>query len=58
MLVTEDGERFEGTDAVFGYLASLSGPGDERGHRAQWRAHRGDRAQETTSKVLAEHAPL
>src|ERR1044071_5110005 len=53
LLVTEDGERFEGTDAVFEYLASLSGPGDERGHRAQWRAHREDRAKETTSAVLA-----
>jgi len=58
LLVTEDGERFEGTDAVFGYLASLSGSGDERGHRAQWRAHRADRAKETTSEVLAEQAPL
>jgi glutathione S-transferase len=58
LLVTGDGERFEGTDAVFGYLASLSGPGDERGHRAQWRAHREDRAKETTSAVLAEQAPL
>ena len=58
LLVTEDGERFEGTDAVFGYLASLSGDGDERGHRAQWRAHREGRAKETTSAVLTEHAPL
>jgi glutathione S-transferase len=58
LLVTEDGERFEGTNAVFEYLASLSGPGDERGHRAQWRAHREDRAKETTSRVLAEQAPL
>ena len=58
LLVTEDGERFEGTDAVFGYLASLSGPGDERGHRAQWRGHRAHRAKETTSEVLAQHAPL
>lgn len=59
LLVTEDGEqRFEGTDAVFGYLASLSGPGDERGHRAQWRAHREDRSKEKTSAVLAEKAPL
>ena len=58
LLVTEDGERFEGTDAVFGYLASLSGQGDERGHRAQWRAHRDDRAHETTSKILAKQAQL
>lgn len=58
LLVTEDGERFEGTDAVFGYLAELSGDGDERGHRAQWRAHREDRSKETTSAVLAKKAPL
>ena len=57
LLVTEDGERFEGTDAVFEYLASLSGPGDARGHRAQWRAHREQRSKETTSAVLAEKAP-
>jgi glutathione S-transferase len=58
LLVTEDGERFEGTDAVFGYLATLSGSGDHRGHRAQWRAHRDDRAKELTSDVLAEQASL
>jgi glutathione S-transferase len=58
LLVTEDGERFEGTDAVFGYLATL-GPGDdERGHRAQYRAHRDDRRREKTSGLLAEKAPL
>jgi glutathione S-transferase len=58
LLVTEDGERFEGTDAVFEYLSRLK-PGEwERGHRAQWRAHREDRAKETTSDVLAKKAPL
>lgn len=58
LLVTEKGERFEGTDEVFSYLATLSAAGDERGHRAQWRAHREDRAREKTSSVLAEKAPL
>jgi glutathione S-transferase len=58
LLVAEDGEKFEGTDAVFGYLAGLSGNGKERGHRAQWRAHREDRARETTSDVLAEKTRL
>jgi glutathione S-transferase len=58
LLVTEAGKRLEGTDAVFGYLATLSGTGDERGHRAQRRAHRDDRAKELTSDVLAEQAPL
>ena len=58
LLVTNQGERFEGTDAVFAYLATLE-PGEaEREHRAQYRAHREDRARETAAKVLAERAPL
>lgn len=58
LLVTNRGERFEGTDEVFAYLATL-GPGDsERAHRAQYRAHREDRDRETTAGVLAEQAPL
>jgi glutathione S-transferase len=58
LLVTEDGERFEGTEAIFEYLTPLP-PGEwEREHRAQYRAHRADRARETTAKVLGEHAPL
>jgi glutathione S-transferase len=58
LLVTEEGERLEGTDAVFAYLARL-GPGEsEREHRAQYRAHREDRAREKTAQVLAEKAPL
>ena len=58
LLVTEDGERFEGTDEVFAYLATLP-PGEaEREHRAQYRAHRADRARETAAQVLAEQAPL
>lgn len=58
LLVTEDGERFEGTDEIFGYLAGLTPGKSERDHRAQYRAHRSDRARETTASVLAEHAPL
>lgn len=58
LLVTGDGERLEGTDAVFEYLESLT-PGEwEHEHRAQYRAHRADRARETTAEVLAEQAPL
>ncbi|HZT85288.1 MAG TPA: glutaredoxin domain-containing protein [Gaiellaceae bacterium] len=58
LLVTEDGRRLEGTDEVFAYLATLE-PGEaEREHRAQYRAHREDRARETTAEVLAEKAPL
>jgi glutathione S-transferase len=58
LLTNGDGERFEGTEAIFEFLASLA-PGDaERAHRAQYRAHRADRARETAAHVLAEQAPL
>ena len=57
LLVTDDGERFEGTDAIFEYLATLEPGESERGHRAQYRAHREEREQETTARVLAEKAP-
>jgi glutathione S-transferase len=58
LLVTEDGKRFEGTDAVFAYLATLGHGEQERAHRAQYRAHREDRAREETALLLAEKAPL
>jgi glutathione S-transferase len=58
LLETGDGERFEGTDAVFEFLESLA-PGEwEHEHRAQYRAHRPDRARETAARILAEEAPL
>jgi glutathione S-transferase len=58
LLKNGDGERFEGTDACFEYLESLA-PGEwEHEHRAQYRAHRADRARETTASVLADQAPL
>lgn len=58
LLVTENGERLEGTDAVFEYLATLGSGESERGHRAQYRAHREDREKETTAGVLDQKAPL
>jgi len=58
LLTTGDGERYEGTDAVFEYLGALAAGEFEREHRAQYRAHRADRARETTASVLAEQAPL
>jgi glutathione S-transferase len=58
LLTNGDGERFEGTDEVFEYLAALTAGESEHEHRAQYRAHRADRARETTAKVLAEQAPL
>jgi glutathione S-transferase len=58
LLTNEDGEWFEGTDAVFEYLEALA-PGEaEHEHRTQYRAHRADRARETTAGVLADQAPL
>lgn len=58
LLVTADGDRFEGTDEVFEYLAGQVPGKSEREHRARYRAHRADRSRETTARVLAEHAPL
>ena len=58
LLTNGDGERFEGTDAIFEFLESLAPGEDEEGHRAQYRSHRADRARETTASILAEQAPL
>jgi glutathione S-transferase len=58
LLTNGDGDRFEGTEAIFEYLESLAPGKAEREHRAQYRAHRADRARETTARVLAEQAPL
>ena len=58
LLVNGDGEHYEGTDAIFEYLSTLARGESEREHRAQYRAHRADRARETTTSMLAEHAPL
>ena len=57
LLANGNGEHFEGTDAVFAYLATLEPGESEREHRAQYRAHREDRAKETTAQELAKHAP-
>jgi glutathione S-transferase len=58
LLTNGHGERYEGTDAVFEYLESLASGEWEHEHRAQYRAHRADRARETTASVLADQAPL
>jgi glutathione S-transferase len=58
LLMNGDGERFEGTEAIFEFLESLPPGKEETAHRAQYRAHRADRARETTASVLAEQAPL
>jgi glutathione S-transferase len=58
LLVTENGERFEGTDAVFGYLRSLSGGQWEAGHRDRYAEHATDRLEGTTGRVLEKLAPV
>ncbi len=58
LLVTEDGERFEGTDAVFGYLANLDGGRWEREHRERYAEHEEARQRGATTKLLARYAPL
>ena len=57
-LETEAGERHAGTDAVFAFLATLPRAEGERAHRAQYRAHEGDRRAEKTASILREQAPL
>ena len=58
LLTNADDERFEGTEAVFEYLEALAAGTSEYEHRVQYRAHRPDRARETTARVLANQAPL
>ena len=58
LLTNRDGERFEGTEAIFEFLTALGPGAAEHQHRAQYRAHRPDRARETTASVLADQAPL
>ncbi len=58
LLVTDDGARYEGTDAVFGYLATLPDGRWESEHRERYAEHREEREQETTARVLEQKAPL
>ena len=58
LLTNGDGERFEGTEAIFEFLEALAPGESEQEHRAQYRAHRADRARERTAHVLAGRAPL
>jgi glutathione S-transferase len=58
LLVTEDGERHEGTDAVFDYLATLPEGRSEPEHRERYEEHAADRREGTTARVLDEKAPL
>jgi glutaredoxin len=58
LLVTDDGERHEGTRAVFGYLRTLSAWQWEREHRARYAEHEGARRSGATGKLLEKFAPL
>lgn len=55
-LVTEDGTRYEGTDAVFGYLAGLPAGQHEREHRERYAEHA--RRHEFAWRILEKKAPL
>lgn len=55
-LVTEDGARYEGSSAVFGFLAGLEPGRFEREHRQKLFDHP-DRDR-TVAKLLAKRVPL
>lgn len=57
-LVAEDGERFEGTRAVFAYLARLEAWQYEREHRDRWHEHAEARRADVTGRILGHGAPL
>jgi glutathione S-transferase len=57
LLVTEDGERFEGTEAVFGYIARFEPGRWEREHRERYAEHEGARKRETTRRLLERYDP-
>jgi glutathione S-transferase len=58
LLVTEDGERLEGTRAAFEYLRTLERGRWEREHRERYAEHEDARQEGATGKVLAKAAPL
>ena len=58
LLVTEDGERFEGSEAVFAYLAELEAGRWEREHRERYAEHRDARVRDATAILLERNAPL
>ncbi len=58
LLVTEDGERHEGTRAVFAYLQTLESGRWEREHRERYAEHEGARREGVTGQILEKLAPL
>jgi glutathione S-transferase len=57
-LVTDDDERFTGTRAIFGYLATLAPWEHERRHRERYAEHAEERRDEVPGRVLGKAAPL
>ncbi|HEY6963514.1 MAG TPA: glutathione S-transferase N-terminal domain-containing protein [Gaiellaceae bacterium] len=57
-LETEDGERIDGTRAIFEYLARFEPWEHERAHRERYADHREARAREATGVMLQKGAPL
>jgi glutathione S-transferase len=57
-LELEDGTRYAGTHAIFGYLASIEPWRFEREHRQRYVEHADDRLRDVTGTILAKNAPL
>jgi glutathione S-transferase len=57
-LVTEDGERVEGTRAIFEYLARFEPWRHEREHRERYAEHAEARREDAPGTVLRRGAPL
>ena len=58
LLVTDDGERHEGTRAVFDYLRTMSAWQWEAEHRARYVEHERARRTGATGKLLEKFARL
>jgi glutathione S-transferase len=58
LLVTEDGKRFEGSEAIFRYLADLEPGRWERDHRERYAEHEGARQRDAPAVLLERNAPL
>jgi glutathione S-transferase len=57
-LVTDDGERLTGTQAVFEFLATLEPWEHERAHRARYAEHAEARQGDAPGRILGDAAPL
>jgi glutathione S-transferase len=57
-LVTADGERFEGSDAIFAYLAGLDAWPYEREHRERYAEHREARERDAAGGILERGSAL